>query len=164
MQISHWMWVLISNASFSSLWKMIIRIFWALPPTISRKAPFPSKICVPANRRLHGENKLQIYHCSLRYVLTNFKDKRKEFFWGHTEVWSNCYSVSLCKTKNNKLSQFLHIKEVLPIKCQLGNPNPTKHKYKIQEFRSLHLWSPKYVQHTRCSRQPSGVQEENTRT
>lgn len=91
MQILHWIWVFISNASFSS-WKMIIRTLWALTPTINRKALLPSKICLPATRRLHRENKLQIHCCSLTYLLTNFKEG---IFWDHTEVWSDWDSVTL---------------------------------------------------------------------
>lgn len=161
----HRIWVLNSNASFSSLWKMVIRTLWVLPPTINRKAPFPSKkICLPATRRLHGENKWQMYHYSLRYLLTNFKDNRREFFWDHTEIWSDCDSFSLCQIKNNKVSQFLHIKEVLLTKCQLGNPNPMKHKSKNSSLQTSTSVTSKVCASYEVPRQPNGVQEGNTRT
>lgn len=45
--------------------------------------------------------------------------QRDGIFGDHTKLLSNCDSFTLSQIENNKVSQLLHIKEMLPTKCQL---------------------------------------------
>lgn len=102
------------------------------------------RTCLPSTSRLHRKINYKYTFEVFDIWLANFKDKGRELL----EIIQNLQATqshSPCiRLKKNKVSQFLHIKEMLPSKHELWNPKEAiKHKFKIQAFRYLHQPSPK---------------------